>query len=837
MIRSTVDFGIDLGTTSSILAVHDGVRPVVVPNREGENLTPSALAFEASGRLYVGREAREQYFRDSENAEIEFKLRMNLGKRGAKFFPNAGRRLLPEEMSAEILKALRESGQAHLGEGIHAAVVTVPAAFGATACHATKAAAELAGLKQFWLLQEPVAAALAYGFDNADADSFWMIYDLGGGTFDASITQVRDGIIQVVKHAGDPYLGGKLIDWDIVEHVLAPPLRRQYHLPDFMRGSPQWNTAFAILKMLAEEAKIIVCETGQSHVIRHDGTQWSDAEAKPTPLEVELTPEMLSEISFPYFARTERLCRSVLEQAGLQPQDLDKIILVGGSTLNPFLREMIAKAFDRELEWSIDPLVVVARGAAVFAATMPVSASPEPEDSTCYRIDLEHQPVGMDLTPVVGGRVEAPDGRSLAEHTIEFRDTRSQWCSGKIRLGEDGVFVADLHAEEGRKCIYEIILLSPEARRLKTLPETLSYMVGGIVSVVPLSETIGVAMADNRVDVFFAKGVPLSDELRCQRTHRCAYSIPAGQDEVVFRIPLVEGDDLRADRNRLIGKVEISPMSFPVNLPAESDVQITLAINRSRLLTATAYVPFLDQAFEEVMTLQSPKPNAEAMRTTLEEQRRRVAKIKTSAAVVGGEERAKDFISQIEREDAFGQTEALLKTGETDPESMHACEERLRGLVRQVDKAEDSLEWSILVLRAESVLTETREVVQKQGSPSEREEMLRLQDNLDEAIRSNEPMLVRARTETIVELCLTIRMRTVEFWVKMFEQLQQERRDKEQDSEIDRLIALGQEAIGTNDRDKLESAVRQLMGYLRLDSNDMLSRGYGGSTIRSEFRN
>lgn len=278
-------------------------------------------------------------------------------------------------------------------------------------------------------------------------------------------------------------------------------------------------------------------------------------------------------------------------------------------------------------------------------------------------------------------------------------------------------------------------------------------------------------------------------------------------------------------------------MSFPVNLPAESDVQITLAINRSRLLTATAYVPFLDQAFEEVMTLQSPKPNAEAMRTTLEEQRRRVAKIKTSAAVVGGEERAKDFISQIEREDAFGQTEALLKTGETDPESMHACEERLRGLVRQVDKAEDSLEWSILVLRAESVLTETREVVQKQGSPSEREEMLRLQDNLDEAIRSNEPMLVRARTETIVELCLTIRMRTVEFWVKMFEQLQQERRDKEQDSEIDRLIALGQEAIGTNDRDKLESAVRQLMGYLRLDSNDMLSRGYGGSTIRSEFRN
>jgi len=443
----------------------------------------------------------------------------------------------------------------------------------------------------------------------------------------------------------------------------------------------------------------------------------------------------------------------------------------------------------------------------------------------------------MHLAPPIAGKVRAPNGLSLAEYTIEFHEKRSGWSSGKIRLDEDGVFFTDLLAEEGHKCLYEIVLLSPEAERLRTSPETVSYMVGGIVSVLPLSDSIGVAMADNRVDVFFSKGEPLSDDLRCRRTHRCAYSIPAGQEEIVFRIPLVEGDALRADRNRLIGKVEISPKEFKLNLPAESDVEITLAIDRSRLLTATAYVPFLEQTFKKVIKLEPAQPTLDELRQQLQEQRNRIQKIQTSALVVGGEGRTREFLIQIEREEVFEQTEALLQTAENDSECRLACEERLRDLTRQVDRAEDSLEWSVLVLKAQSTLAEAGKAVDKQGKVEDREVLLRLQDSLDEAIRSDQPMLVRARTEAITELYLNIRMRTVEFWVELFEELlEEELADKKNEPQVEGLIALGREAIEENDRDKLESAIRQLLAHLRLDSQDVFTRGYGGSTIRSGLR-
>ena len=197
MARTTIDYGIDLGTTNSSVAVLTDTIAEVVPNKDGSLMTPSAIWYDKRGKLYVGKDARSRHLHDEENAAVEFKLRM--GQNWRKMFQRSGNRMLPEEMSAEVLKSLRADVHTNKREDVNAAVVTVPAAFELSQCEATRRAAELAGLTVSPLLQEPVAAALAYGFQSASDKVFWLVYDFGGGTFDAAVIQLRDGVIQVVK--------------------------------------------------------------------------------------------------------------------------------------------------------------------------------------------------------------------------------------------------------------------------------------------------------------------------------------------------------------------------------------------------------------------------------------------------------------------------------------------------------------------------------------------------------------------------------------------------------------------------------------------------------------
>jgi molecular chaperone DnaK len=253
--RTTTDFGIDLGTTNSAIAVMNGVEAEVIKNNDGFETTPSAVWIDRRDRLYVGKAAKERGELDAPNTCAEFKLRM--GTTGqAKLFETTGRSMEPEQLSAEVLKSLKRDVAQRLGDDIQAAVITVPAAFELSACDATRRAAELAGLTYVPLLQEPTAAALAYGFQT-DADNvFWLVYDFGGGTFDAALINVRDGEFTVVNHRGDNFLGGKLIDWKIVEELLIPAVTRERPLPGFGRGDPRWVGAVNKLKLAAEEAKI-----------------------------------------------------------------------------------------------------------------------------------------------------------------------------------------------------------------------------------------------------------------------------------------------------------------------------------------------------------------------------------------------------------------------------------------------------------------------------------------------------------------------------------------------------------------------------------------------------
>jgi len=235
MDRNTIDFGIDLGTTNSEIAVLDGTRTEIIKNNINMDYTPSAVYIDKSSRIHVGQKAKDRSFFEENDAYTEFKR--DMGSDRNRLFKASGIMMKPEELSAEILKSLKADVAKRLnGENIKSAVITVPADFELPQNEATKEAAKLAGIENCHLLQEPIAASLAYGFQSKNDKVFWLVYDFGGGTFDAALIQLRDGLFRVVHHQGDNFLGGKDLDWRIVEEIVVPQVLKQHKLENFSRG-------------------------------------------------------------------------------------------------------------------------------------------------------------------------------------------------------------------------------------------------------------------------------------------------------------------------------------------------------------------------------------------------------------------------------------------------------------------------------------------------------------------------------------------------------------------------------------------------------------------------
>ncbi|WP_053084738.1 Hsp70 family protein [Streptomyces viridochromogenes] len=376
-MRETIDFGIDLGTAHSAIAVAENGRARVLKNGDGRDRTPSAVWMPREGTTHVGRKARERVESDPDDAHTGFKSRM--GVTGADFgFRRAGVSLTPEQLSAEVLKSLCRDAAHALGEPPAAAVIAVPAGCSPGRAAATGRAAVLAGLSEHCpLLPEPVAAALAYGAygtDGADGASgpvHRMVFGLGGGDFTAAVVAERGGEFRLLRHVGDPRLGGTHLDWAVVDELLAPAVESELGLRDFVRGNPRWRTNFARLRAAAETAKTELSRARRTEII----ADLKDDDGHERPFLYTLTRGALDDLALPSYARAVEWCRNMLADASLRPDHIDRLLLVGGGTLAPGLRELLAdprQGLGIPLDHSQDPTTVVARGAALHAGTVRV---------------------------------------------------------------------------------------------------------------------------------------------------------------------------------------------------------------------------------------------------------------------------------------------------------------------------------------------------------------------------------------------------------------------------------------------------------------------------------
>lgn len=814
MTRTTIDFGIDLGTTNSSIAVLQGIETDVIKNNEGFEYTPSAVWVDQKGRLIVGRRAKERLENDQENAFCEFKLQM--GKDKEYTFTRSGRRMKPEDLSAEVLKALKADVAQRRGEEVQAAVITVPAAFTLPQCEATKKAAQKAGFVSSPLLQEPVAAALAYGFQDESEKAFWLVYDFGGGTFDAAVIQVRDGAPKVVNHDGDNNLGGKLIDWEIVEQLLIPAVAKEHPLTDFRRGNLKWSAAMAKLKLKAEEAKIRLSRDESAEIIID--FLCTDDRGDQVSFEYELQRRDVERLAEPFILSSVNICKKVLAKKRLGIESIDKVLLVGGPTLTPYLRERLADRKDGlgiPLEFSHDPLTVVARGAAIFAGTQRNDGIVLPPPAVGqYAIELDYKPMGADTEPLVGGKVMAAEGENLSGFSVQFVNAgaRPPWRSGRVGLAPDGMFMTNLWAEKGRTNTFAIELFDATGTRRETVPATFPYTVGCIFEEIPLTHSVGVELIGNKMDWYFEKGTSLPVRKRCI----CKTTIT--KDGMII-IPVLEGGNPRADRNVEIGRLEINAHRARRDVPTNSEIEITIEIDQSRLVRVKAYLPILDEEYENVLKLEGKAPDPEKLAQDAALEKKRLENARKRAQDTG-DRAAQQALQRIDSEQMEHQVESSLNAAQADGDAADKAQSRLLDLKTAIDQVEDALEWPALVAQAKNEVEVERKIINDpyyEATAEERSAFARLERELDRCITENDADCLRQKMAEMDGLGFAIVLRKPAWWVARLEEFEKKRGTMSDPALAERYLEQGRRAINNNEFEGLKAAVRQLYSLLPIE--------------------
>jgi molecular chaperone DnaK len=817
--------GIDLGTTNSVLATFDGTTVAVVPNALGENLTPSVVRLDGRGTVTVGRRAYRALETDPGNTRGEFKRLMGTEERLA--FEAAGKSLLPEELSAEVLRSLLADAETALGFRPARAVISTPALFELPQNHATMRAGKLAGLAEVALLQEPIASAIAAGWA-ADAAGLWLVFDLGGGTLDVSLLETRDGWLRVIDHGGDNFLGGKDFDNALTDWA-ANRLAAAHGLPPFSRAERAHRRALAKLKAAAEQAKIDLSRAERAAISLPEWTAGPDGE--PIDADLLVARGDFEALTAPLVERSFGVCLGVLEKNRLSPEAVERVVFVGGPTLMPAIRARIGGAFGGRVAEGIDPMTIVAKGAALYAATAGLAARASDRGGgrgakEGLAVRLEHPAVTADTAPFVVGRFLPKPGETLPEK-VRLERLDGGFATPEVEVAAEGSFVVQLALERQRQNRFRLTALDGAAREIPLQVAELAIVHGVSIADPPLARSVGVARSNDTVHVYFEKGTPLP--ARRTEVHRTAWRVAPGSGEEVLSIPVVQGEFKSAHLNRLIGRLSIPGVGLARDLPAGSRVEVTLELDRSGQLQARALLPEVGQTFEEVAHVLVPQASVEVLVKELQAAEERVTELRRRGFVANQPSlvRALAGSSAVLAEARAGLEAA--KGGDAEGADAAARVHRLLlDLNGQLEAVEGDLSWPELLEQADRRIGSALYWIPTFGTATEQQLMDQALTALGAARQARDAAEVERQVGLLHGLIRSATARDPDFPRRVFEWCQSHAAEANDPRRAAVLLEEGRRAIERQDLSALRAVVRQLDDLFPGDAEDRrLSFGSG----------
>lgn len=740
MARLKIDFGIDLGTTNSAIAVMDEGKVKMHRTDTQRDTMPSCVMVTKKGFL-VGDKAFAQLSKDKKksssdpdfvsNIFIEFKRTMGNSVK-YKTDDKIGVELSSEELSAEVLKTLKSYVD---DESVKSAIITIPAAFEMNQINATKKAAELAGIEYVELVQEPYAAAIAYGVESANKNGFWLVFDFGGGTFDSALVKVSDGIIKVIDTEGDNFLGGKNLDEAIVDNIFIPYLKERFAIDSIIEDQEKFTAFKEMWKPLAEDAKNQLSYKEEYPILTNLYDEYGeDDEGEEFEIDLTITREQLKEVIEPFVQKAIDYCKVLLKRNNLDGNSLSELILVGGPTLSPIVREMLETQIKKP-NTSVDPMTVVAKGAAIYASTINNTVENENADASKVQLHIDYDSmVASDETFVT---VKTKDADRIVFAEIARGD--DAFKSEKVELNNIGE-VIELHLKSGERNTFTILLYDEKGNKLECEPNKFSIQPDTALGGATLTHTICIEVFDKKVGkklLKAIKGLEKDKTLPAQGVSNgltTRKQIRPGMDDFID-IPIYQGiPETKAISNNHVTTVRITGDDIPKLLPEGSIADLTL--NFTKGSDFSGKINFLDIDFE--MPLEINSNESEVTKEWLEQQ---IKETENSLRNI-------DSPRSLEFEEKLNKVKSIFDSKNTEAGRLETRSE-LQKVAREIEQVEKLNEWPNLEETLKEEFYRLEKANNELGNEKTTQVVNQFRSQLDEVIRAKDVKLGNVLLEEI----------------------------------------------------------------------------------------
>ncbi len=835
MAAKNITIGIDLGTTNSEIVINLNGKIEIVKNIFGDEYTPSVFGIDKSKNKVVGKRSYERLYKDTSVEEFKnnkAEIKRLMGILETVYFERTNSTMSPEEISSEILKSLKEDVLRKYPDfNVNAAVITVPAYFSVLQAEATKRAGNLAGFKHVVLLQEPIAAAVSHGFMNTKNEN-WLVYDFGGGTFDVALISAKDGILSVLGHNGDNFLGGKDIDWLIVDKIIAPKILEKYSLNDFNRGSEKYRSIFSKLKYTAETTKIYLSQFDVTSIeIDNIG---NDDNAKEIYLSINLTKKEFENLIKDLVDRTIELAKDTLKESGVKSDSVEKIILVGGPTQIPYIKERLERDLGVSVDSSADPLTSIAKGACVFAISQKIPEELMENEqlsiANAKNIKLNYETLTSETEETISGMIESLNDTSV-DYYIQIQSDNGLYTGTKLKL-KNGKFFDSIVLEPHKENLFWIYLFDDQGNSVPVSPDSFTVTHGLSISGAPIPHSIGIAVAKKDIksnfaviEVFeriFEKGSILP--LKKTETFKTIRKLKKNEGDNPLWIKVGEGESNLPDRNTFICELGVNGSDLPYDLPEGTEIAITILVNESRELFVTAYIDLID------LTLNA--------RATVRDEVIELSHIETE--LISQIERANNIAENFTKEEKH-KVESIIQSVNSSIQNAHLDEDekrkankQLKDLKISLDKLEKEKEMPQLIKEFNFHIDEVKNIIENYADSKEKninnDQFAKMKSEGEKAIIEKDKNLLTRINEQFQELGSKAYFSNPSTWVHQFKEIAEGDAHFINEKEAEYFIQKGNRAIELGDIDELKRCVRNLMLLMPPEDRKLVENNISGIT-------